>query len=247
MAPQNTNPVPVISGNLTRQLVDDFIYRSAHDLRGPLATILGLVNLLRMRKDESEVDRFVDLIDAHARKLDERLHQLVYLAQSDDHSESPSNEIDAALLETHVRKIIEKNSFVDFLELSVTCPEMVITDFNEILLKSLLANAILHVLTLDKSGTCCTIDIHIHASQDFLDVIIESKGFFSDPDFHTDIEENAVRVYGELLQSSKFTYFYAAKKIAAQLQAVMEIQKVDSAEERIVFRIPKLSAINHAA
>jgi signal transduction histidine kinase len=231
----------IVSGSLTRKLIDDFIYRSAHDLRGPLATIQGLVNLLRMRKDDSEVDRFVDLIDTHAKKLDERLHHLVYFAQSEDESLVPSFVIHVCDLETHLRKIIERNSFVDFLELDVTGSEMIIKHYNEILIKSLLSNILLHVLSLEKEGPSCTIEIHIQPVGDHLRIAVKPHGFIPDSDFSKDIKDNGMHVYSELLQSSKLTYFYAAKKIAAQLNALMAINNNSSGEHTIVFEVPRFT------
>jgi signal transduction histidine kinase len=57
--------------------LDHFIYRASHDLRGPVATILGLINLARLRKDDTEVNLFFDLIAVHAEKLDHHLRDLV--------------------------------------------------------------------------------------------------------------------------------------------------------------------------
>ena len=68
---------------LAKEQLDNFIYRAAHDIRGPLATMQGLINLLKIRPDDREVDGFVELLHTHARKLDERLSQLVHLAQAD--------------------------------------------------------------------------------------------------------------------------------------------------------------------
>src|SRR5690606_13754315 len=59
--------------------IDRFIYRTAHDLRGPLATIKGLIHLIRIRENDDDIDRFAILLEAHANLLDERLFQLVYV------------------------------------------------------------------------------------------------------------------------------------------------------------------------
>src|SRR5690606_36945265 len=67
--------------------LDSFIYRTAHDLRGPIATIEGLVNLLKMRQNEHEVDELTSLIELHADNLDDRLFRLLYIANSSDEDE----------------------------------------------------------------------------------------------------------------------------------------------------------------
>ncbi len=58
-------------------ILDNLVYRASHDLRGPIATVLGLVNLAKGRKDDSEIDKIIELIATHSQLLDDRLHNLV--------------------------------------------------------------------------------------------------------------------------------------------------------------------------
>lgn len=58
-------------------ILDNLVYRASHDLRGPIATVLGLVNLAKIRKDDSELDKLLELIATHSKLLDQRLHTLV--------------------------------------------------------------------------------------------------------------------------------------------------------------------------
>lgn len=65
---------------LNREL-KTFIYRSSHDLRGPLASILGLVSILETA-GEDELRRHVKTIGDLARKLDDSLLKLVKVMSS---------------------------------------------------------------------------------------------------------------------------------------------------------------------
>lgn len=69
----------------TEQL-ESFLYHASHDLRGPIATIRGLVNVSKIRKDEGEVDMLFDLIGRHAAKLDQLLKSLSAFVPPDNHS-----------------------------------------------------------------------------------------------------------------------------------------------------------------
>ena len=65
--------------------MDELLYRASHDLRGPIATILGIVNIAKLRKDDLEVNQLFDFIGANARILDQRLKEVVAKnASSDD-------------------------------------------------------------------------------------------------------------------------------------------------------------------
>ncbi|MES2733540.1 MAG: PAS domain-containing sensor histidine kinase [Bacteroidota bacterium] len=50
--------------------LDSFVYRSSHDLRAPLRSLLGLTNLLRTEKDEVQQNLYLSLIDKSVNKLD---------------------------------------------------------------------------------------------------------------------------------------------------------------------------------
>ncbi len=54
-----------------------YVYKASHDLRGPLASILGLIGVGRMEiKDETAL-KYLEMLDASAKKLDTTLGELV--------------------------------------------------------------------------------------------------------------------------------------------------------------------------
>ena len=57
--------------------IDAFVYQSAHSLRGPLASIKGLINIFNMSKDKTEKDFLVGKMSECADILDNRLSKLV--------------------------------------------------------------------------------------------------------------------------------------------------------------------------
>jgi len=81
---RNLDEVELINNQLQQKMaeLDQFIYRASHDLRGPLATIKGLINLLKISRNEGDLERILPLLDMHANKLDDRLFQLMGLAQA---------------------------------------------------------------------------------------------------------------------------------------------------------------------
>lgn len=72
--------------------LDNFIYTTSHSLRGPLATLKGLINLMTM---EHEVDSNFIIRQMHlcADKLDDRLHKLIYFAESDKGQEFSNEQL----------------------------------------------------------------------------------------------------------------------------------------------------------
>jgi nitrogen-specific signal transduction histidine kinase len=60
--------------------LDKLTYWMAHNLRGPLATLQGLINLARTRKDNHEIETFLNYMSTHAQRLDEKIQQMVRIA-----------------------------------------------------------------------------------------------------------------------------------------------------------------------
>jgi signal transduction histidine kinase len=57
--------------------LETFIYRASHDIRGPLASIIGLVNVSRLELKDDVAVKYLDMIDSAANKLDYTLSELV--------------------------------------------------------------------------------------------------------------------------------------------------------------------------
>jgi signal transduction histidine kinase len=50
--------------------LDQFVYKTSHDLRAPLTTIMGLVSILKLEKNKATKTHYVDLIETRVNKLD---------------------------------------------------------------------------------------------------------------------------------------------------------------------------------
>ena len=61
----------------TNTELDRFVYSVSHDLRAPLASILGLINVYSISRDEKEKDKMVGLIQGRIMKLDEFIQDIL--------------------------------------------------------------------------------------------------------------------------------------------------------------------------
>jgi signal transduction histidine kinase len=224
--------------------IDEFIYRAAHDLRGPLATVKGLVNLLKKRENRHEMENIINLIEVHANKLDERLFQMVYLTQSSENENvEGKNLVNFNTLETRLRKLIEKNAFIDFLELHF-CPSVgKYIGVNEGLFYMLSENLLYYILSLPMKNNC-QIFFRAEPFEKELKITIGVHGFEIHDSTREALDQNEF-MYTDLIKFPQMINLYAARKICARMNATINTVVISKENHRIVVRIPATCSPNH--
>lgn len=223
--------------------LDNFIYRTAHDLRGPLATMLGLINLYKMKNDEFEVDHLIKLIDHQASELDEKLFNLVYLAKADQSMRQLTHVLNVRCLEMHLRTIVEKNGFADILDFQVHASEDKIEGVNEELGTSLLENILHFILNLPKTDNKNhQIIFFISVADEVAEVKVIARGFgINEQSYNVIHHSNSV--YGDMLTHPELVNYFAALKIALRLKASIYMNITNDADHEIITSLPLRSKI----
>ena len=67
---------------LANEKLDNFLYSTSHDLRAPIASVLGLLNIFKLEERAEEKDKYVDLIEGRMKKLDEVIHDILNYSKS---------------------------------------------------------------------------------------------------------------------------------------------------------------------
>jgi PAS domain S-box-containing protein len=61
----------------TNAELDQFVYSTSHNLRSPLASVLGLVAVLRDESDPAEQARYLELVETSIHRLDRTIHSIL--------------------------------------------------------------------------------------------------------------------------------------------------------------------------
>ena len=100
----------------------EFVTNAAHELRTPLATITGAIQVLQSgaKDDPVERDRFLDHIDREAARLGRLTHSLLVLARAQTRAEAPN--LAPVELRPLLEAIVEDVRPPEAVAVTVTCP-----------------------------------------------------------------------------------------------------------------------------
>ena len=74
--------------NTRNEELNNFVYKVSHDLRGPLSSIEGLINIIRLNKQDDTLKKYIELIHNRVRKLDDFIRDVL------SHSRNINKKID---------------------------------------------------------------------------------------------------------------------------------------------------------
>lgn len=221
--------------------LDTFIYRAAHDLRGPLATIKGLVNLLKIRKSDIEVDELTNLIDVHAEKLDDRLFKLIYLANDNGHYEDAKGCVDFSALQDTLITTLKDNCQLDNAILGFEAPSASLCQVNDRAITRLARHAILYIIGLPVSTATednqLVIDMQIRLVRSTLVISLNAQGFVTNEAIQQVIKQPS-SLYNDLLLHPLLFDYYVAYKEATLLRGSLHVEFKGEAQQVIRMEIP---------
>lgn len=140
--------------------LDSFVYRSSHDLRAPLRSVLGLISLMKMQPTEEERHQYMGLMENSIDKLDRFIYDLTNYSRA-NRLEIKKEPID---LEHLIESCMEKLSHMENaqqveIRIDNELEEPLLSDPTrlEIIFQNLLSNAIKYQ---KGEGQACLIEIH---------------------------------------------------------------------------------------
>ncbi len=88
--------------------LDTFVYRISHDLKAPLSSIMGLLNITKITSDESEKNLCLDMMEKRVHRMDESIKNILNYSRN-SRVEVQHDDID---LKEMIRKIFSDLKFL---------------------------------------------------------------------------------------------------------------------------------------
>ena len=220
--------------NATDAALDDFIYATSHGLRGPLATMKGLINLMKIPGND-DYSFIMEKMKYYADRLDDRLHKLIYFAESDKAGEFSGNEV---TLDSITRKFQSYGEDAPFELLAVVqVTEPVPRIQNGELILALLRNVRSFFF---RNGVHYS-DMHLHvvATKTGHEFELSANGMTLTQDQQKKIDTINFG-YAEILSDPECTEIYSAKKITLRLRGQLRLQIDDDRVSAFII-IPTLN------
>lgn len=171
--------------------LDSFIYRTSHDMRAPLASVMGLVELFQSESDPAEKENYVALIGNSIRKLDKLLVDITQYAKNKKLDLRPQPIEFSVLIQELVDglKFAKNAQDVDF-RISVTQTGIFYSDRERLrsVIGNLLSNAVRY-----RSHREPFVSITVDAS-DMARIVVADNGIGIEPEFHNRIFEMFFRL-----------------------------------------------------
>ncbi len=158
-----------------------FIYKASHDLRGPLASILGLSGLIKNEKDSKEIMKYLDMIDVSAKKLDTILVTLIKSMKIRD-AKNLNEEVN---IETLLNEVIERFiGYEGFSRLEIIKNISVRGDIlsSKLILETVFQNMIENAIKYQNPEVVNSyLKVNITETEKKVEIIFEDNGIGIDP------------------------------------------------------------------
>ena len=158
----------------TNQELDTFFYKASHDLKGPLASIMGIVHLARLENSSDELPRYLDMIESSTKRLDNTLLDLIELARTRK-GVSKLNRVNLSILVDEVLYSLKHMKGFEEVHFTNEVDKKFEIFSDQLLLQSILQNLI-HNAVNYRSEQAPSIQIQAHRHKQEVEITVADNG-----------------------------------------------------------------------
>lgn len=157
--------------------LDSFVYRASHDLRSPLTSIRGLINVARLQNDLDEIDNALSMIEECANKLDNFILEIANYSRN-SRLEIESVPVDFDSLVNEVYSELSHSDDCREIEFSIDIDKNLDYKGDKLRLKIILSNLVSNSIKYRSrsSSQVPFIKVNVTKSNDQLILAVEDNG-----------------------------------------------------------------------
>lgn len=215
--------------------LDNFVYSVSHNLRGPLSSVLGLLNLAQLEEKNKEIAAIHGMMATSVSRLDETLREII------DYSKNARNTIEVGTidLEQFINAIIDKlesqhsNRTVNWI-VDVKNEAPLITDKTrlDVLVNNILSNAMCYTDSLREP----IVSISAIIEESHLSITIKDNGVGIRKEILPRVYEMFFR--GTELSQGAGLGLYVARETIKRLNGTIEITSAVGVGTTVTFIVP---------
>jgi len=219
--------------------LDHFVYRASHDLRAPLTSIRGLVEISLEEKDTQKLKQYMSFVGDSAKKLDNYIINLLSISRN-DRLEMEQRPIDFSIL---IQEAIDELRFLknaDRINISwdISCDGQFCSDLIrlKIIFKNIISNAIKYQrVNIDNSF----LSINISGSPKLIRAVFTDNGI----GIHEDAKERIFDMFyrGTELSDGSGLGLYIVKSVIEKLKGRIQLHSKISEGTTTIIEIPGYS------
>lgn len=220
------------------QELDNFVYSVSHNLRGPLASLLGLLTVAKEEDKEKVLSWVFDMMGTSMRRLDETLKEIVDFARN-AREELQSQKVDwHQMFEASYKKLSYLESQEDFiktLKLQTDAPFFTDQGRLGVVVTNLLSNAMVYHNKQAESR----IDVVVHTDSEAATITISDNGIGIDPEIMPKVFNMFYR--GTAESEGSGLGLYIAREITIRLKGTIKLTSDGTSGTVVTVVIPNMA------
>jgi len=216
--------------------LDRFVYSASHDLKAPLTSILGIINVARLEPDDTSKAMYFKMAEDNVKRLLNIIKDLTNFSRN-ERLEVVKDKVD---FETMVRDCISSFSYMEnsmkiSFDINVSQPIDFYSDKIRlgILFNNLISNAIIYH-RIDQEIPF--INVFVNCGSSLATIIVEDNGKGIEPEYHAKIFDMFYRASQDSLGSG--LGLYIVKGIVEKLGGAVELLSTPGVGTKFTIQIP---------
>lgn len=220
----------------TNAELDRFLYSTSHDLRSPLSSIKGLVNIARMETSDRHLDRYFDMMVDRVDKLDFFIKDIIDYSKN-ARTEVRHEPVDFSALITEVADNLKYLEGADSIQVKtdIVLGQAVKADKNRlaVILNNLLANAIKYH---DPRKEEQWINVQVRNSNGTIKLRVSDNGIGIDPEHHSKIFDMFYR--GTFQSKGSGLGLYIVKEAITKMNGSISVESTPGKGSSFLITLP---------